>query len=315
MPRSSDGAPTVPRARPQSYYGRPIIKAPVWKWPIPAYLFTGGLAAGTTMVGAAARLGGDTRLARRAGVAAMVAVGVSGGFLVQDLGKPSRFHHMLRVFKPTSPMSVGTWIFSAFSAAAGGSLAADLLTVRKVRGPWRGLAGAGQVAAAAVAPALATYTAVLIADTAVPTWHEAHRELPFLFAGSAAAAGGATGVLLAGPGPAGTAPRRLALAGAAVELGMDEVMRRRLGELAEPYDEGPAGVLAKAARSATLGGAALLLAGSRRRLLAVAGSVGLIAGSALERFAIFHAGRQSAMDPKYVVGPQRRRLASTGKRA
>ena len=41
--------------------------------------------------------------------------------------------------------------------------------------------------AALVGPAMATYTAALICDTAVPAWHEAHREMPYLFAGSAAA--------------------------------------------------------------------------------------------------------------------------------
>ncbi|HEY2239641.1 MAG TPA: polysulfide reductase, partial [Streptosporangiaceae bacterium] len=34
----------VPRAEFRSYYGRPVLKPPVWEWKIPAYLFTGGLA-------------------------------------------------------------------------------------------------------------------------------------------------------------------------------------------------------------------------------------------------------------------------------
>ena len=35
--------------------------------------------------------------------------------LVLDLGDPLRFHHMLRVFKPSSPMSLGTWSLAAYS--------------------------------------------------------------------------------------------------------------------------------------------------------------------------------------------------------
>jgi hypothetical protein len=35
--------------------------------------------------------------------------------LVADLGDPLRFHHMLRVFKPSSPMSLGTWSLSVYS--------------------------------------------------------------------------------------------------------------------------------------------------------------------------------------------------------
>ena len=35
--------------------------------------------------------------------------------LVLDLGDPLRFHHMLRVFKPSSPMSLGTWCLTIYS--------------------------------------------------------------------------------------------------------------------------------------------------------------------------------------------------------
>ena len=51
------------------------------------------------------------------------------------------------------------------------------------------------VVAAVTAPPVAAYTAVLLADTATPSWHEAHRELPFVFVGSAAAAAGGLGLL------------------------------------------------------------------------------------------------------------------------
>jgi len=341
VPRSRDGQPVVPEAAPTSYYGHPIIKAPVWKWPIPAYLFTGGLAAGTALVGAGASIGGDARLARRASLGTVGAAAVSGVFLIQDLGRPSRFHHMLRVFKPTSPMSVGTWIFSAFSTMAGGALGAEILGARASRaeilgarasragsraslrrrraaarrGPWAAVAHAGHLGAAALAPALATYTAVLVADTAVPAWHEGRRQLPFLFAGGAAASGGALGVVLAGSAPAAAGPRRLALAGSVAEVAMAEIMHWRMGDLAEPYHEGPAGILSQGARAVTVAGAALLAVGSRRRPVAVAGSVALLTGAALERFAVFHAGLQSARDPKYVVGPQRRGLVSSATRA
>ena len=44
----------VPRAEPErydSYYGRPVIKAPVWKTPdVPLYLFLGGLAGGSSLL-------------------------------------------------------------------------------------------------------------------------------------------------------------------------------------------------------------------------------------------------------------------------
>ena len=141
-------------------------------------------------------------------------------FLINDLGRPARFHHMLRVAKPTSPMSVGTWILAAFGPAAGLAAVAEAA-------PWlpeRGCPGSARralppvghaagLAAAATAPALATYTGVLLADTAVPSWHEAYPELPFIFAGSALASGAGVGLLAAPPragrpGPADGGGRR-----------------------------------------------------------------------------------------------------------
>ena len=109
----------VPEAEFRSYYGRPIIKAPVWKNPdVPLYLFLGGLAATSSGLGA---LGGatDRPTLRRTGRLA-AAAGAAGGtvFLVHDLHRPRRFLHMLRVFKPTSPLSVGTWILSPFATFA-----------------------------------------------------------------------------------------------------------------------------------------------------------------------------------------------------
>ncbi len=277
----------------------------MWRWPIPAYLFSGGLAAGCALVSAGAHVAGDRRLDRRTSLAAVGAAVASTGFLIHDLGRPARFHHMLRVLKPTSPMSVGTWIFSAFSGAAGATLAVEVGAPR-----WRRLAGVGHGASAALAPLLATYTAVLVADTAVPVWHGARHELPFLFAAGAAASGGAAGVLLADSPAAAAGPRRLALAAAALEMAADARMRQRLGPLASPYRAGVAGALHRSSRRATLTGAALLAGAGRRRWLAAAGAVAIGAGAAAERFAIFHAGRASAADPAHVVEPQRRGLVA-----
>ena len=57
--RSRDGEQlTVPPADFASYYGRPVLKPPVWKHDIAGYLFTGGLAAGSALIGAGAQLTG-----------------------------------------------------------------------------------------------------------------------------------------------------------------------------------------------------------------------------------------------------------------
>jgi hypothetical protein len=128
-----------------------------------------------------------------------------------------------------------------------------------------------------------------------------------LFAAGAAASAGSAGVLLAPPADTGPA-RRMALAGAVGELVASRVMERRLGELAEPYSRGRAGRLSRAATAVTAAGCGLLALGGRRRAVTAAGGLLVLMGSALERFAVFEAGRQSAGDPRFTVGPQRRRL-------
>jgi hypothetical protein len=150
---------------------------------------------------------------------------------------------------------------------------------------------------------------VLVANTAVPVWHEAGRELPMVFAaGAAASAGGAAAVLT--PATAATPARRLAVGAALVELLAAEAMERRLGELAGPYHEGPARRHARLARLCSAGGALLLGTLGRRRPAAVAGGLLTMAGAAFQRFAVHKAGFASAADPRYVVEPQRRRLAA-----
>nr|WP_284291104.1 NrfD/PsrC family molybdoenzyme membrane anchor subunit [Angustibacter aerolatus] len=109
----------VPEADFRSYYGRPILKEPTWEWDIPAYLFTGGLAAGSSLLAAGGDASGRHGLRRATRWTSLVAVSASAFFLVHDLGRPARFHHMLRVAKVTSPMSVGTWILTAFGPASG----------------------------------------------------------------------------------------------------------------------------------------------------------------------------------------------------
>jgi hypothetical protein len=151
-------------------------------------------------------------------------------------------------------------------------------------------------------PALSTYTGVLVADTAIPVWHEARRELPWVFAAGSAMSAGAAVALVGGGAPA----RRLALLGAAGELASTTTMERRLGQLGEPYREGEAGRFAKVGKVATAAGAALLAAGRARR----SGATLLLAGAFATRWSVYKAGFQSAANPRYVVEPQRARAAA-----
>ncbi len=290
-------------AAPRSYYGQPVIKEPVWTPEIPAYFFTGGIGGVSAGMAWLAERRGNDELARRGWAVALAALGASPALLVSDLGKPTRFLNMLRMFKVTSPMSVGSWILAASGTATGVAAANS----------WLGLFGrsapAAKAGAALLGLPLSTYTAALLANTSVPVWHNARNALPFAFASGAAASAGA--VLIAVTPPKHAAPaRRLALAGATAELAATQLMHARLGAVGRPYTEGRAGMFSKLAKGMlTAGGAVIAARGQDRRAAAIGGA--LIAGGALAaRWSVFRAGFQSAADPAYTVGPQRDRISA-----
>ncbi|HEU5007869.1 MAG TPA: NrfD/PsrC family molybdoenzyme membrane anchor subunit [Jatrophihabitantaceae bacterium] len=286
-----------------SYYGRPILKEPTWEpLDIAGYLFTGGLAGASSILAAGAELTGRPRLARTTKLGALVAISVSAVALVHDLGKPSRFYNMLRVAKPTSPMSMGSWLLTAYGPLAAATAASD------VTGIAPGVGRAAGLGAGVLGSGVASYTAVLIADTAVPAWHESRKQLPFVFVGSAATAAGGLGLLTAPCAEAGPA-RRAALGGAALELAASNAMEHAAGLAGETFHDGKAGMMLRAAKALTAGGALLgATLGRRSRAAAAVSGAVLLAGSALTRFGIFEAGRASTLDPKYTVVPQRERL-------
>jgi hypothetical protein len=293
----------VPPAEPRSYYGRPVIKKPVWRPEVPVYFFAGGFAGASAGLAFAARLTGHEKLARAATGNAFAGVAVSPVLLISDLGVRRRFLNMLRVFKVTSPMSVGSWILSA----EGGMLA--VTATHEFLG-WfpKPVARVAEAVAAALGMPLATYTAALVANTAVPVWHEGRYELPFAFAGGSAMAAGGAAALLA-PSEASPA-RRLAIIGAATEVVSLEYSKRARGKVAEPYSTGLAGKLEKATTACAAGGAALLVFAEARRSrrVGVVGSALALAGSMFGRWTVFRAGFQSAAAPQYTVEPQRARL-------
>ena len=299
----------VPEAEFTSYYGRPVIKSPTWKVPdVPLYLYLGGAAGVSATLAALADVTGRPALRRLGRLAALGGALVSVGALIHDLGRPQRFLNMLRVIKPTSPLSVGSWILSPFGALSG------LAAASEITGIAPGIGRAAGFGAGLVGPAMTTYTAVLLADTAVPAWHAGYPDLPFVFAGSAMAAGGGMGLLASGDV---TPARRVAVAGAAVELTATALLERRVGYARTAYTEGRPGTLLRAARAVTVAGAVAavaggLLRGRRGRMLSIAAGALLNAGSAATRFGVFDAGLVSARDPAYTVVPQRERLRARG---
>jgi formate-dependent nitrite reductase membrane component NrfD len=304
----------VPDADFTSYYGRPIVKASPWEADIPAYLFLGGLAGASSLLAAGADLTDNPALRRPTRLTALAAILVSFAALVHDLGRPSRFHHMLRVAKPTSPMSVGTWILTGYAPMAGLAAVSEArrLLPRRIDGVLGrvlpGLGRGGGLAAALLGPAVASYTAVLLSDTATPSWHAARDQLPFVFVASAAAAAGGMAMVTAPRDAAGSA-RALGVGGAVLELAVTARMESAMGLSAEPMHQGRAGAYLKSARVLTAAGALLTTTVARRsRAASAVAGAALVAGSACTRFGVFHAGQQSARDPRYTVVPQRERL-------
>jgi polysulfide reductase-like protein len=298
--------PMVPRAEFTSYYGKPVINAPIWESPdIPGYLFVGGLAGASSLLAAGAQVTRRAALTRSAKLGAAGAGALAMAGLVRDLGRPLRFLNMLRVFKPTSPMSVGSWLLAGYLPAAGVAAATGVTG----RLPRLGAVATG--GAAVFGPAVAAYTAALISDTAVPAWHDGFREMPFVFTGSAAMAAGGLGLVTAPTGEQAPA-RNLALLGLAAEAIAFERMTRRIGMVAEPYHHGRGGAYIRAGQALSVLGAAGAVFGRRDRLLSGLSGAALLAASAATRWGVFHAGLESANDPRYTVVPQRQRLTRRG---
>jgi formate-dependent nitrite reductase membrane component NrfD len=229
---------------------------------------------------------------------------VSPLLLVSDLGRPERFLHMMRVFKPTSPMSVGSWIL----AVSGG--ATTTAAVLEALGKSKPLKGLAELVSFASGPPLATYTGALLANTAIPVWSEARDELPWLFGASAAATAGAAALIATPKENAGPA-RRAAIGGSLAALGLTELMEKKLGVVGEVYKQGEAGRYGKIAKAATLAGATLIAAGGKKsRAAAALGGALVLGGELALRWSVFKAGFQSAADPKYTVLTQKRAAAS-----
>lgn len=254
-----------------SYYDVPLLKKPVWKWFIPAYFFLGGVAGASSTLGALFR-----PLRRRTSRLSLVAVGLGTVCLIADLGRPSRFANMLRVFRPTSPMSMGSWLLSVYGPAAGAAAVLDSSVAA-------GVAGVAGVP-------LAGYTGVLVAGTAVPAWQDASTALPLLFTASAVA--GAASLLELVPSDDRTAQvlRRYGIIGKTGELGAAFALEREVSD-PEPYRKTPLWNVAHGLTSLSL---VLSLPKRRNRAREVVAALTGAAGSAAVKFAVAQAGERSA---------------------
>ncbi|WP_106506233.1 NrfD/PsrC family molybdoenzyme membrane anchor subunit [Brachybacterium timonense] len=301
----------------ESYYGRPVVKAPPWRGPIALYLFLGGLAGGSALLGAGAHVTGREEMRRATRLVTLGSVGIGTAALIEDLGRPERFLHMMRTIKVTSPMSLGTWVLASFSTLSGvlGAIEVDRMTqqrlpLQKVRPLVYSTEGPVTLGQAALAPLLASYTGALLGDTAVPTWAAGRKHLPFLFASSASLASGGAAMIMS-PTTQARPARILAAAGVIGDVVSMHRMKESMHPLErEPLETDEAGTKLKwAERLAIAGGIGTLFAG-KSRAVAVASGAALLASSVLTRFGVLGAGLESVKDPRRVIEPQKARLAA-----
>lgn len=296
------GAP-FPKASPETgYYGIPLLKPPQWTHSIPLYLFVGGAAGAAAVVSAIAHyVGARRKLVSDARWIAAAGAVISPALLIADLGRPERFLHMLRVFKPQSPMSVGAWTLVGFSSAVSAATFAGLM--RERYGPSFPLAmieNAGEAAAIPLGLGLATYTGVLIGATAIPVWNQNVADLPLHFAASAT--GAAVGLLELMGHAKSRALDSLGLGAAIFETWEGLRIEGRGHSYLDPLKHGRSGVITR------IGGAlsgpiptALRVAGMFRRGGRSASfrrwaAISAVAGSWLTRMAWLRAGVASAHD-------------------
>lgn len=289
-----------------SYYDHPMLKQPVWIWSIPTYFYVGGVAGVGVTFGAAAQL-----IAPRAMHSLIVRsrwVGMFGGalsaaLLMHDLGRPARFLNMLRVFRVSSPMSMGSWILTVFSSVAGA--AAVLPFGPRIFQPLSNMFG---LIAGVFGLGLAGYTGVLLAQTAVPIWETSYRTTPVLFLASGTAAAASFFEFFELNSREASAVEWFGSMGKIIELAATfalETEARRVERVGRPLTSGFSGFLWQSAKALTIASAVLsVLPGKSRPKRVVVGVLGSVASLCL-RFGLFYAGKSSARDPRASFEQQR----------
>ncbi len=298
-----------------TYYDVPVIHKPHWKWLIVVYFFLGGISGASYVIATISQLVGptqDRRIVQVGRYLSLAALIPSPVLLILDLGRPERFHHMLRVVKLRSPMSIGTWgltIFGAFSttsaaiqAAEDGLLGRTVLAQTLSRMPGRAIGAAGLLPAFFVGG----YTGVLLAATAVPLWAKNALLMGPLFLSSAVStAASAISLVLAGRSdtPPATLARleRVERAAMLSEIGLLAASGARLGSTAKPVVAGRNGRLLAFGTvcSGLLAPLAINVANRShtRRRTALAALLTLVGGFILRYVAVV-GGVASADDPR-----------------
>lgn len=299
-----------------AYYDISLLQSPVWTKEFGIYFFLGGLSSSAFSIARLAdRFGhGKLRPVTRAGtlIAALTALPCAP-LLIWDLGDRSRFHHMLRIWKPKSPMNLGSWTLTVYMLMGGIAALREFLRLLRKDAPLTGGAKvvdetAGVVADAAGIPLgllLAGYTGILLSTTSTPIWSR-NTWIGTLFSASAVAAGaGAVKLALevtGQEGPATEALGKVETLAHVTEAAAHAGFLSAAGKLAEPVTKGKF-------KAQYLGGAIglgiivpevlnhLPVPKNAKRGLSIAAGIASLVGGYMLRTVFIAAGKPSADDP------------------
>lgn len=291
--------PSFPGAGRADYYRLPLLKEPVWIWSVPAYFYVGGVAGGSAILAAFLQGRAMKRLRSVCRKLAFAGSTLGPALLTWDLGRRLRFVNMLRVFRPTSPMSVGSWSLAGTGAVATLAL---LQGDRPAARPTSAALGAGGLV-------LSGYTGVLLAHTANPLWQGTRRSLPFLFAASALASTAAVLELFALNRTEQKVVHRLGTVGRIAEAAGMAMVEREISanpEAARTLREGRGGFLWQSARGLLLAGVVLNLMPARSQVKRRRAAVLTTAGAVCLRYALMESGKQAAREPQAAIQAKRR---------
>jgi formate-dependent nitrite reductase membrane component NrfD len=310
-----------------AYRDVPILKRPTWNHEVAAYFFFGGVSAGAAMIGSIADVVGGKRHERLARVAHYVSFATllpCPPLLIDDLGMPGRFHHMMRIVKPSSPMNVGAW--ALLLHGAGATVTVGRMLAEEGRLPLIGwlarliperlLAGLGLPSSFL----LAGYTGVLLGTTAIPAWYKSPL-LGALFMSSAFSSGVAATNLLGEITRRETEEEELELAEVGLASGLVEMALltgyvATTGPAAKPLLSGRPGLHLAGAAACILAATALeavsVVSGRKRRATTMISGVISLAGAALLRWAVVRTGRASAADREGTLQAMQPRKGNPG---
>jgi formate-dependent nitrite reductase membrane component NrfD len=301
------------------YYDIPAIHGPHWNWLVIGYFYFGGISGASAVLGAFARLHGGAngaQLARIATYVSFLSLVPCPLFLILDLGRPARFYQMLRVFRSTSPMSVGSWGLTAFGVISALTTGLQILEDRSSHPGWRSVGARRALSAPlAVLGALsgffvAGYTGVLLAATAVPLWSKRPALLGPLFLSSAMTSGAAAINAVAASvahdeSDAHDRLHTLEMLSTLAEGSLLVMWIMGLGSTGKPITEGRLGAVVRhgavgagMALPLTISAVSRHLPKRMRRPATLVSSVLTLAGVFAVRYAVVTGGRQSADDPR-----------------